>query len=443
VSAKPRDVIIDIARLATRFSRPVPNGIDRVDLGYAQYFLSSERGGQGAVLGPTGPRAVANPAARQIVAAIATHWRETGRAEDDQAYQQLGRFLDGGSRHVASGPSQQNKDQSSRRISGALVKLLRDGAVLGRGAMFPGQSLAKTVPQDAVYLNISQFPLWIDGYFRWLDRRPDVRAVFFIHDLLPIEYPEFFPAAEAHRHARRLEVLARRAAGIIVASHHTRRALEAYFVARGRSAPPICVCPLPVTANISGGDEPAPLRRHPYFVSVGTLEPRKNQLFLLNIWRDLVDTLGADTPRLVLVGARGWDNENVVDMIERCARIKPYVIETGCLSTPALRQVMRGARAVLMPTFAEGFGLPVAEAQAAGVHVIASDIPSFRDLQGTLITLLDPLDGPSWLSSIQDRVNGTKPDFNRKLNTDRQTVMSWLCHMRHIDDFIANVDRYL
>jgi glycosyltransferase involved in cell wall biosynthesis len=446
MSVKPRDVVIDMSRLATRFSRPAPNGIDRVDLGYAQHFLSRERAGQAAILGLAGPRAVANRAARQIVAAIAEHWREGGRAEDDHAYQNLGHFLDGSVPNPSS--AYRTDAQSNWRVARSLARLLRDEAVLGRDAMFPGRSLAQTVPQDAIYLNVSQFPLWIDGYFRWLDQRPDVKAVFFIHDLLPIEYPEFFPASEAHRHARRLEVLARRAAGIIVASDHTRQAIERYFEANAHPLPPICVCPLPVTESFSSSRAPVLVRRHPYFVSIGTLEPRKNQLFLLNLWREFNDKGdGGEIPRLVLVGARGWDNENVVDMIERCARLRPFVIETGRLSTPALVQIMRGSRAVLMPTFAEGFGLPVAEALASGVRVIASDIQVFREQVVRaplgLLTVLDPLDGPAWKHAIADHLKVAKSPFQQIAGDAETATYSWVLHLEHVERFLTNIGRCL
>ena len=78
-----RAVVFDITRLATRVSRPVPNGIDRVDIGYARHFLSHERGGLGALLGPNGPRAVDNAATADVVAMIQRHWQETGPPDDD------------------------------------------------------------------------------------------------------------------------------------------------------------------------------------------------------------------------------------------------------------------------------------------------------------------------------------------------------------------------
>ncbi|WP_163778702.1 glycosyltransferase family 4 protein, partial [Proteus mirabilis] len=71
----------------------------------------------------------------------------------------------------------------------------------------------------------------------------------------------------------------------------------------------------------------------PTFVACGTIEPRKNHLLLLHLWRALAERLGAATPRLVLVGRRGWEAENIVDMLERCPAIREHVVEVSGLST--------------------------------------------------------------------------------------------------------------
>ena len=430
----PRDVVFDITRLATRFSRPTPNGIDRVDLGYAQHFLSDTRRGRAALLSPMGLRALDNRAGRSIVDAVAQHWRETGRVEDDDVYRRLVARL-----------SARPEDRRTTRVTGSAVNpvgrsiagLVGRGNVFGRSGMFPARNLVTTVPKGAIYLNVSQFPLWLDWYFRWLDRRPDIKAVFFIHDLLPITYPEFFPPAEARRHDGRLRVLARRSAGVIVASEVTRDALERHLHGLRATVPPICVLPLPVAesfrAPVAGSSL---LPRAEYFVSVGTIEPRKNQLLLLNVWRELVAQFGERTPMLLLVGARGWDNENVVDMLERCHAIQPYVTEVTGLSTPALRHLMAGARALLMPTLAEGYGLPLDEARAVGVPVIVSNVRGLSARISTYPQALDPTDGLGWRDAITAQLlSKMRLDCTFSASED-QAAASWAWHIEHVEKFL-------
>lgn len=433
----PRDVIFDLTRLATRFSRSTPNGIDRVDLGYAQHFLSASRGGRGVLLGPAGLRAVDNRPSRAVVDAIAEHWRETGQVEDDDVYRRLVAQLDGVSAahtpaRIANGPS--------AHAGRSIVGLIGGGGVFGRAGLVPGRNLAQTAPKNAIYLNVSQFPLWLDWYFSWLDRRPDVKAVFFIHDLLPIIYPEFFPPSEARRHEGRLRVLARRSAGVIVASEQTRQALERYLRDRGVVVPQICVVPLPVDSVFTEQEAGAPpLPQRDYFVSVGTIEPRKNQLLLLNVWRELVTRLGDRTPSLLLIGARGWDNENIIDMLERCRAIQPYVTEVAGLSTPALRHVMTGARALLMPTLAEGYGLPIAEAKAVGIPLIVSDALGLHDRISQRVQVLDPTDGPGWRDAIIARSSSKMSAEYAPEPINDQSAASWPWHIEHVESFLRIV----
>ena len=87
--------------------------------------------------------------------------------------------------------------------------------------------------------------------------------------------------------------------------------------------------------------------------------------------------------------------------MSRSPALRASVIEASGLSTPALRRLLAGARALLMPSFAEGFGLPVAEALAAKVPVIASNLEVFQEFGGDAPVYLDPLDGLGWLSAVE------------------------------------------
>lgn len=141
----------------------------------------------------------------------------------------------------------------------------------------------------------------------------------------------------------------------------------------------------------------------PYFLCVGTIEPRKNHLLLLNLWRDMAERMpAAAVPKLVIVGRRGWENEQVLDMLDRCPALVPHVEERNGCSDRALRDLLRGARALLLPSFAEGYGMPVAEALSVGTPVICSDLPALHEAGGDAPDFRDPLDGPGWRAAILD-----------------------------------------
>jgi glycosyltransferase involved in cell wall biosynthesis len=146
--------------------------------------------------------------------------------------------------------------------------------------------------------------------------------------------------------------------------------------------------------------EAAPDR--PAFVMLGTIEGRKNHLLLLQLWTRLVARLGRDTPRLLIIGQRGWECEQVVDLLERSDVLRDSVVEVGRCSDDELVAHLRSARALLFPTLVEGYGLPLIEALAAGTPVIASDIPVFHEVGQGVPDFIDPLDGPAWLRAILD-----------------------------------------
>jgi glycosyltransferase involved in cell wall biosynthesis len=141
----------------------------------------------------------------------------------------------------------------------------------------------------------------------------------------------------------------------------------------------------------------------PYFICVGTIEPRKNHLLLLHLWRQMAEKRGPDAvPKLVLVGRRGWENEQVIDLLERCPALKDVVEEHSGLPDAQVQAMIAGARALLLPSFAEGYGMPVTEALALRVPVVCSDLPALREAGGGAPLFLDPLDGPAWQRAIDD-----------------------------------------
>ena len=390
-----REIVLDICHLSLGFWRETPAGVDRVDASFAAHFLSADDPNRKALLfTPLGPRAIPIADARRIFEGVQIHWGETKRWEEDRAFCRVRDAL------MALPPSQPRRPQNAA-IFYRFGKVLRVGAkaaILHFGAW--GRIAA--IGANAVYLNVSQYPLSSPSYFRWLQERPDVKPVFMIHDLLPIQYPEFFHPASVKRHARRLSVFAKIAAGAIVSTPAVADALLAYLKRHGRKTLPLLIQALPASPTFHRPREhDEGLAARPYFIICGTIEPRKNHLLLLNVWRELARLCGSATPKLIVAGARGWENENIVDMLERCPAIRDHVIEASGLSTPSLKRLIDNARAVLMPSFAEGYGLPVAEALAAGTPVLASDLPSLRAIGGSAVTWLDPVDGLGWLAAIR------------------------------------------
>ena len=188
-----------------------------------------------------------------------------------------------------------------------------------------------------------------------------------------------------------------------------------------------------------GGPGPAPLDA-PYFVVLGTIEPRKNHWLLLHAWRALVESMGPRAPHLVIIGQRGWECENVIDLLERCTPLRGHVHELGACGDDALARWLSHARALLFPSFAEGYGLPLVEALALGTPVIASPLPVFREIAAAVPDYLDPLDGPGWAQAVRDYAQSGSP--RRQAQLDRMAdfvAPTWGRHFEQVERLLAQL----
>lgn len=375
-------VIYDASHLVSRMAARAITGIDCVDLAFGRHFAAAETGISAAFCRGARPHILSASALREIIGQSQRRFAEAGR---DDGFVRIRNWLAG-----------QSPGQAAPMLSRAKVAQLFAGKCWeARCRVTP--SMAQ-VPRNAVYLNIAEHWLEHHRYFDWLGERPDVRAVFFVHDVLPLDYPEYFRPGYQAIFQRRFETIARRGTAFIVSTHAVRERLIAALPAAKRQAP-IHVAPLPSPLALQVNSAPDAIA-HPYFLLVGTIEPRKNHLLILNIWRDLAAKLGDATPRLVLIGSRGWENEQVVDLLDRCEGIRKHVLRAEGVGSQGLAWLMVRAQALLMPSFDEGYGLPVVEALSQGTPVIASDIATFREITGGRAILLSPLDGMSWAEKI-------------------------------------------
>jgi glycosyltransferase involved in cell wall biosynthesis len=116
------------------------------------------------------------------------------------------------------------------------------------------------------------------------------------------------------------------------------------------------------------------LEEKKYYLMVGTLEPRKNICATLKTYREIASQSTIDP--LVLVGKAGWKQTPIKQEINRLICERPHQIKIlGYIEEPSLRNLIRGAKAYIMPSLYEGYGMPIAEARSLGTPVICSRIP--------------------------------------------------------------------
>ncbi|MGJ0507974.1 MAG: glycosyltransferase family 4 protein [Methylocystis sp.] len=191
-------------------------------------------------------------------------------------------------------------------------------------------------------------------------------------------------------------------------------------------ATPPAIHPREAIAAAVSGDAPA-------FLMVGTIEPRKGHRVALDAFEALW-ARGVDA-RLVIVGRRGWLEEALVASIERHGEKGRRLFWFSDADDSELAFLYERARALILPSYAEGFGLPIVEAARRGRIVICSDIPVFREV-GREGAVYVPVNDPAALAgAIEDVLAG-------KLTSDpRQALnVAWADAARRIVDLIARED---
>jgi glycosyltransferase involved in cell wall biosynthesis len=204
--------------------------------------------------------------------------------------------------------------------------------------------------------------------------------------------------------------------GIIANSAATLEELTAYARANSLPMPPATVALL-APARLPEPAVDAPLNK-PYFVMLGTIEPRKNHALLLDLWPDL----GPAPPTLVICGSRGWRNDAV---FARLDAHPPGILERPSLPDAAVTALLANARALLFPSFAEGYGLPLLEAAALGTPIICSDLPITHELLGPVATYIDANNPVGWLREIRNAAK--KPRLRPET---RLVPPDWWSHFR-------------
>lgn len=124
-----------------------------------------------------------------------------------------------------------------------------------------------------------------------------------------------------------------------------------------------------------------------YFLSVGTIEPRKNLNLLLDAYEKFRDR-GKEKIMLVVVGAKGWKSKAFFDRLARHS-YQEDILLTGFVEQEDLVELYSAALALVYPSLYEGFGFPILEAMSCGTRVICSDSASLPEVGGDLALYFD------------------------------------------------------
>jgi glycosyltransferase involved in cell wall biosynthesis len=228
--------------------------------------------------------------------------------------------------------------------------------------------------------------------------------VYTLYDMSFIEHPEWTTASNRQGCLEGVERAANYADRFVAISEATKQAflkhfpyiapnkVQVIYPASRFGQPGFHADPKPPTNKIfEDGD--------PFFLSTGTIEPRKNQLFLLNAYEHFRARGGEPIP-LILTGKKGW----MMDNFDQRIAASPWASDIhnlGYVSDGELAWLYQNCLLNLYPSHYEGFGLPVLEGMHFGAASICSNTTSMPEIVGEAGVLLPPNDISSWIDAME------------------------------------------
>ncbi len=238
----------------------------------------------------------------------------------------------------------------------------------------------------------------------YLPMRPSVMT---LHDLSPWLDPSWQPDASRIRRRTPLLLRAGIATMLITPSESVRRAaIEKFRLSADRV----------VTIPLAASEHFRPVvcdRAAPYFLFVGTLEPRKNITRLIEAWREVRKTIAMD---LVIAGRQRADFSPIPE--------EPGLKIRGAVEEEDLPSLYSAATAVVYPSLYEGFGLPVLEAMQCGAVVITSKDPAISEVAADAAIRVDAEDVRQLAEAMRSAAEGNCEDFRQRA-IDRAKNFSW------------------
>ncbi len=255
------------------------------------------------------------------------------------------------------------------------------------------------MPNGLAYVNVGHTNL-NPQTMRAMMEMPDHSKIVMVHNTIPIDHANFQTEAARAKFVERLTTVINFAHHIIVPSDEVRENVEKRMIGTGHRVP-VMVAPLGVDIG------PVPVDREtsqkPYFVAIGTIEPRKNHALLLDIWERMNRKMDERRiPELRIIGGRGARNEEVIKRLDTSSMMGRTVFELGPLPDKEMKRQLAGATGLLFPSLAEGYGLPPFEAATYGIPSICSPLRPTEIHMGDNAIYADPDDMYQWFQAIKE-----------------------------------------
>ena len=408
-SSPPPARVLDLSRLVSRAGR-VLTGIDRVELAYLNWLILEDTPCFGLVRTSLGYVLLDREGMIGLRDRIEgrVHW---GKLD---AWSLLSRRKHHARRRAEADLRRLHLERCRPRV---LTRMLR-----------------KHVPNGSVYLNVGHSN-FTDSVIAAFKQGVNAQISVLLHDTIPLDWPKFQRPKTIDKFRDFLKRVSRSADLVICNSAVTEQDAIRFMEIWGR-VPVTIVAHLGTIPTIADLRElPVGLGIHePYFLSIGTIEPRKNHAFLLDLWEEMMREYPEEkVPQLVICGSRGWKNEDVFNRLDQTPMLGKQIIEVPGLSDAAISALLARASGVLFPSFAEGYGLPAVEAVAAGAPLVCNELPVFREILRDIPIYALVSDSYLWKTTIMGLANGKRAENAIGDGTEMAfQVPGWAAHFNTV-----------
>ncbi|MBD2109760.1 glycosyltransferase family 1 protein [Nodosilinea sp. FACHB-13] len=254
-------------------------------------------------------------------------------------------------------------------------------------------------------------------------RLPQARLVYTVYDLSFIDLPDCTTEENRHICFNGMLEASLLADMVIAISHYSKKRFLENFPHFPEER--VEVTHLGNRLPVHGPEEPVPqlATEKNFFLSVGTLEPRKNLRRLLAAYKRYVGQQNLPKP-LVLAGTNGWLEDDLNTYIADL-KLQNQVYVLGYVSDAVLRWLYRHCWAFVYPSLYEGFGLPVLEAMGFGAAVITSNTSSMPEVGGNAVFYVDPLNEESIVAALTQVDGPVCRNSCREKSLQQAQFFSW------------------
>lgn len=228
-------------------------------------------------------------------------------------------------------------------------------------------------------------------------KRNGARIAAYLYDIIPISHPQFVTSDLSRVFATSLSELCEVADFLLTISDYTRITFAEFLEGLGKPSIPMMTVPLahaltgPVARTNLWPSALRALKGREYVTYVSTIEGRKNHIYVVNAWRQMIEA-GIEVPDLVFVGRKGWRVNGLMDLLNGTNFLDGRVHFVHDVSDGELNAIYEHSLFTVFTSFVEGWGLPVGESLVHRRLCVASATSSIPEVGETFTEYIDPLD---------------------------------------------------